>query len=330
MSKSEHTISEDPWLIGSQYAQVLGAPPSSFTTLIRGLLQDRERNSNTISFHQEQAMVRFLRGESMKAPFYFILKTFKHEILSGKPIPLKEIVHAFEPMELAVYLGFLYTYRRLQSRIKNETEWDFLKEVIIPYSEVSTRVGYAIPAIGPGPGLIGGGIRFMAFTPFLIHDEKGYVEYRRHLKKQEILSDHEYELSRWGCTHCHIVTHLLIAMGFDKETAITIGEGLLLKNLPEQPDSSLQSAMKIAEVWTSALLKTGQPPDIRHSGNFYPVEDELKKLLDGVSKTRHSSSQYYWMEKKKSDINEEIAPEIFETRKQSDAKDTANEHEAVR
>lgn len=330
MSQKENTNSEDPWLIGSQYAQVVGAPPSSFTTLIRGLLQDRERNSNTISFHQEQAMVRFLRGESMKAPFYFILKTFKHEMLAGKPIPLKQIVHAFEPMELAAYLGFLYTYRRLQNRIKNGTEWDFLKEVIIPHSEVSTRVGYAIPAIGPGSGLIGGGIRFMAFTPFLIHDEKGYVEYRRHLKKQELLSDHEYELSRWGCTHCHILTHLLIAMGFDKDTAIAIAEGLLLKNVPDKPDSSIQAAMKISELWTSALLKTGQVPDIRHSGNFYPVEEALEKLLDGVAKSRHSSSQYYWMEKKKSDINEEIAPEMFDANKQSGSKDSLNEHEAIR
>ena len=86
MSQGENTT-EDPWVVGSQYAQMIGAAPSSFSTLIRGLLQDRTRNDNKISYHHQQAMVRFLRGESMKAPFYFVMKTFKPEVLVSNVVP---------------------------------------------------------------------------------------------------------------------------------------------------------------------------------------------------------------------------------------------------
>ena len=302
---------EDPWVIGSQYAQMIGAAPSSFSTLIRGLLQDSVKNDNKISFHHQQAMVRFLKGESMKAPFYFAIKTFKPEVLTGKPVPLKEIVHSFKPYELASYLGFLYTYRRVRSLVKNESEWDYLREVIVPRSEVACFLGYAIENIGPGLGLIAGGVRFMGWVPFVMHDEKGYIEYRRHLKKSQLVYDLDYEMERWGCTHSHIAAHLLIGMGFNKEAAMEIGQGLLKQELPAERDGKTQYAVKLIEVWTDSIIKTGQQPDMTHSGNFYPVAEKLEYLLSNTASTLATSSQHFWMEKQKADVNESNAPEIF-------------------
>lgn len=311
MVEDSNDVSQDPWLVGNQYGQMIGQPPSSFSTLIRGLLADKIKNSDQISFHQEQAMLRFLRGESMKAPFYYALKTFKSGLLQGSPIPLKQVVQSFSAYELSAFLGLLYTFRRARALVKNETEWEFLRRLVITRSEIGALVGYSMPQIGPALGTIAGGLRFLGFVPFIIHDQKGFTEYRRHLKKEDLLTDYKWEMARWGCTHGHVATQILISLAFDRETAMELGSGMLEQTLPEEKNSKVRYAVKLVEIWTSALMETGKEPALRHSGNFYPVAAELSALLAGVARSNQAGSQYYWLEKGKADISPHDTPEFI-------------------
>ena len=311
----------DVWVIGSKYAQLLGAAPSSFTTLIRGLVNDQSKNNNEISFHNQQSMVRFLRGESMQAPFYYILKTFKSEMLKGSPIAPRDVVTAFKPFELAACLALLYTYRRVRGLVKDEQEWKYLSEPVHPRSELGAFVGQAITNIGPGTGMLAGSIGFLARAAFLLHDQKGYIDYRRHLKKHDLLADLEYELKRWGCTYSNVAAHILISLGFSKETAIPFGLGLGLSELPKESNSQYTYAVKLVEVWTTALLDNGRPPEIRHSGNFYPVASALQLLTEQAGYIKSSGSHFHWLERQKKDINPESTPEFCcpETKKSGDS-----------
>jgi len=302
--------STDAWQAGRKYAFLYGEVPTSFSTLIRSLLSDQERGTE-FSSGSEWQMLRLLQTESMKAPFYFALKTFFPESVENlRGWTLKEFVQVFEPRDAAAFLGLLYLYRRAR-RLCNAEEFERITEGFHAHLDVGGHVGVAIPNIGFGFGILSLGLPVLARAAFLSHDVKGFTAYRRQCKISKIPHDLEYEYERWGCTHIQIASSLAIAVGFSANAAGALAQGLARDTLSVEKKDRLAYATRICRLWVNALSEGGNEPDIVHNGNFYPTQAALERLLSRCEEIRQNGSGYRWLEKGKDSINREEMPELF-------------------
>jgi hypothetical protein len=308
--KSIHDAKLDIWKVGSSFAEHLGSTPSSFSILIRGLCVDAARNGDCISQYNEASMLRLLKGASMAAPFYYILKTFKKETLCGQTINLIDIVRQFRALELASYLGLLIAYRQAKKIIKDEKEWELISELVCLRSEIGALVGYHLPICEPELGILAGGMRYLAWASFLEANGKAYQEYRRNLKKNNTICDPDFETKTWGCTAGTIVAHRLISLGFNKELAISIGTGLMLSDLPDRYQNPGEYSVKLIDNWVNALVFNGEAPELSEEERFSVDKDKVSLLLDEAHLSISTGSQFHWLTKGKKDISPEASPEL--------------------
>lgn len=306
----------DALLNGRRYAALYGEIPSSFSSLIRLLMTDQS-TSGSISFSASWQLLRLLRGASFRAPVSFAVKTFHKGALSaGNHLGPKETVALFQPADLAGILGTLYLYRRarrIQETAKND-HWEDLYQQIHSRSEAGAFVGCSMERVGLGFGLLVGSLRQLGMWPFSFHDSKGFTEYKRSLRKASLPFDLAFEKERWGCTHADVASHLLISLGYSREFAEQFALGLSVPELPSESKAAHVYKVKITDVWIDSLLATGAIPDMTHSGNYYPKEDERNLLVKEVTSTRSAGSQFFWLEKGKNDFTEENLPEFWEAK----------------
>ena len=168
-------------------------------------------------------------------------------------------------------------------------------------AEAGGLVGIAIPQIGFSVGLLAGTIRCLAMAGFLLHDAKGFAEYRRRLKQSRRTSNIPEEMSRWGCSHAQIASSLLVGLGFPCDLATSVHHGLEMQELANEPLDSAAYAVRCADVWISALLKSGTPPTI-HNGKFFPLKDALTQLLAECARLRRDGSTYCWLDMRSTDL----------------------------
>ncbi len=309
LSDEQERDSVEAWQTSRKYATLYGEIPTSFTTLVRSLLADQETGGQ-FSSGSEWQMLRLLRTASMKGPFYFALKTFLPEAIDEPAKSLKELLHRFQARDVAGFLGLLYLYRRAK-RLCNADEFERLTEQFHTQVEVAGHVGIAMPNIGFPLAVFSLSLPVLSRAAFLIHDCKGFAAYRRQCKISKIPYDFEYEFGRWSCTHVQITSNLAVAVGFSAEFAHALSRGLAQKELGDEKANKVAYATQICKLWTDALLENGKEPDIVHSGNFYPSQTALERLLAACERVRQNGSAHEWLEKGKDSVNCEDMPELF-------------------
>lgn len=293
----EKEAEQDSWSIANRYAELYGNMPSSFTSTIRGLTKD-ETSAQNIRWQ----LRRLLRSDSVRAPFYFAARTFKKEKLPANAhLNPDALLDVFLPREVAAIVALLYLYRRAK-KLCDPKEFELLTGDLAVRSEAGGFLGMSMPNIGFTLGLLAGTARPLALAAFLLHDEKGFSEYRRRLKVTSAICDLPAEVQRWGCSHNQVASSLLIKLGFTSDTAESVHLGFGMKELKDEKSHMGAYAVKCTEVWTNAVLKTVKPPDIVHSGNFYPLKEDLAVLLQHAKELSERGSQYTWLEKKRSDL----------------------------
>jgi hypothetical protein len=311
MSKTETENELDPWVAAGQYAKLYGELPASFITMVRSCtnasLSGKTEIDGAVSFE----LKRFLKTDSMRAPFYYYIKTFKPDKLDLVGELTEKTSELFTPFEVGSILPILYIFRRAQ-RMISEDEWKYLVKDFNLRTELALHIGLSISNIGAGIGILAGSIRYLAMATFLIHDPKGYAEYRRLLKSKKLNYDYSWEQARWGCTHLQVASNLIVRMGFQSKIAQSINTGLEADELkPSLKSDYIAYGVKLIEVWSNALIESGKIPNISHDGDFYPLKEQMNRLIEQAELTLKSGSQYTWLEKVKEDITKDSTPELF-------------------
>ncbi|MGI6524109.1 MAG: hypothetical protein ACOX2O_02290 [Bdellovibrionota bacterium] len=326
-TKTKIASANESWLIARQYVGLYGEFASSFSTTIRWCNNKNKQGIGEFSPNLLWQLRRLLRSDTVQAPLYYATKAFKKEAFESTEIhDIEDVAALYTPLELASVLAMLYLYRRTK-KLSDPTEFELLEANLVARSEISTFVGINIPKIGFSIGLLTGIIRHIGLAAFLMHDKKGFAEYRRMLKIANKIIDLEYEFAHWGCSHIEIGTALLINIGFSREFARSFSCGLSATSPEEEEVLNNQSyAVRCADLWTNAYMSTGEPPRTTYRMGFYPSDQALAVLNEAVHKTTSSGGQFSWFKKCADDLTPEAAPELVNG-KHSSTEDLAKQEQ---
>jgi hypothetical protein len=301
------------------YAGLFGEIPSSFTTVLRTLLVEHEKNGGSLSAGGRFAAGRLLRSNSIASPLYFASKIYRPEIFAGPGVfNSNRFMDVYSPFDLAVLIGTIYLYRRAKS-VAEADEWAYIIADLQERVDISYQVGQAIPKIGGTIAVLCTAFPTIALATFQRHDKKGFKEYRRHLKSKGRAFDTIFEMRQWECTSVQIAAVFLQILGFGIEFSGNFSRGLLSVPPLQNKLDSTAYRFPLCSLWVDALLKSGAVPDMVHRGDFYPQKDALTTLLERVQRIRDGANRHPWLKATKDELTPDSAPELFQKPKTSAA-----------
>lgn len=303
---------QETWHNARQYLSSLGEIPSSFTSITRSLVLDGSKESGELSPGTRFLITRLLKGRSIMAPFYFMsCSLFPDEFENRVYISEREMIDLFKPFDLASFIAILYLFKKL-SIVCPSAEWTHVSSTLQSQIDVGLRLGHVIPAMGIGPALLTSSMCQLGLGAFLLHDQKGFVDYRRKLKGVTYKLDHKWEMSRWGCTSAHVGSLFIQHFGLGVTAAHAFVRGLIdpETDLANETDPEVYR-YKVIKLWLNSLLDSGRIPNIAHRGRFYPEGGDVEDLLKYVSSVRGAGDEAGWLSKTKDDVSPEITPLLF-------------------
>lgn len=270
----------ESWEIAKRFVALFGSVPISFTVAVRTLMKDYQRDKQYSDISKFLA-TRLLRGPTFSSCMARAAAAWQNEF-DQEELPTERYLEIFTPYDLAALIGYLYLLKRSRKLCKSD-EVGFIVNQVVKNQYACMQIGNAIPNIGLGTAVIVGGMHQMAFASFLSHDEKGFVDYRRHLQATQQIFDLDYEISRWGCTSTQVSSLLLQTFGFGLGIANAfIAAFSKSASLDNQPNR-IALGMKVCWVWMDSLLKSGGVPNITHDGRYYPTQAPLERLLHAMA-----------------------------------------------
>lgn len=305
--------SPDSWTRAKRYAGIFGEVPSSFSSVIRTLISDHAKGAG-LSSNASFLASRLLLGPSMKSPFYFASLTFHSEHINAtRTLSPKQLALVFPPYDTAVIFGLTFLFRRIKREgQENEVQWPTIEAGIIRDVDIGGAIGDAIPRIGRSAGMIVGAVHWLALGAMLHADKTGVREYLRHLKATKKSFDPSWEMARWGCTTAQVGSLMMQSVGFGIDFASSLAAGLTPGSSVDEAGAPEIYRAYITRIWIDSFSATGQVPDIRHSGNYYPLKAALAQLIYEVSVIRSTGFKLGWLGKTKGDINPIATPQLFD------------------
>lgn len=291
----------------------MGSIAGNFASAVRTLLTYHERDTSTLTAGAQTHMMRILRNSTVKATYYFASQAYRPEDLSKlSNIKPKDLLDLYTPFEHAVLLAYCYLFRALAKRC-NKEEWEYVQAPLYEALEIGAFIGRAIPEVGFGVGLLSRGVRYLAFAPFLLSDEKAFIQYRRHLRAKDLPFDSKRELELWGCTNVHVAALMLEYMGFNR----TVGHQFVTsaeRDRSSPPDDRYGKGFRIAEALIESFTELGEIPEQLPdwTGSSLVISKEQRmKLLEGLGRVVAATNRIEWLNKSGSSLNPESTPELF-------------------
>ncbi len=289
------------WDHARAYANLLGTVPSSFATAIRGLKSDSDKKQPLTRGTVFQAG-RLANSPSLGVGFQYAAKTFRgEEVQKRGMLTGKDYFEIFDPETLGALIGMSYFYKKAKILAADE-EWTQYTKNIHYQTDLAGFLGYNIPKIGLGKGLLVGGMDTIAVTCFHLHDKKGFTDYRRVLKTKNVRADLRHEQERWGCTRYHVAGILIQQMGFGVNFANSYAIGMLADDAGERLIDADAYTFRIAQVWLAALEATGAPPDRAMRVEYYPDAKGLSAIKEAAENLKRSGSMHSWLDKTKDEL----------------------------
>lgn len=301
----------ESWDIARNYSGLLGVVPSSFSSVIRALMNDETKNNAQLAAGSRFLIERLAKSRSVKACLYFGGLTFQTMRVEEEPyLSERQLVNLYRPAELAGIIGVAYLFKRAR-KLCDPGQFSSITNLFQMTLDMGMHIGYAIPAISPLVGFLAGGMPFLGLSPFLFYDRKGFVEYARHLRTKQVFFDYEYELQRWSCTSIQIASVMMQALGLGVPMAHAFSTGLTVQS--KQLLESNEDAYKfhIAAIWINALSDKNAAPEMVHKAAYYPTQGALNRLLEATKVVQESGSVHCWMIRGAHDVSPESTPQLF-------------------
>jgi hypothetical protein len=302
VATSDQKVGTDSWETAQKYAGLIGEVPSSITSAIRTLRAGTIDGTAQSMRNAEFALSRLLKTDTLSVPAYFAAKAFHPDQIKEGHLPTcAEFIKILGHDIFASIVGVTYLYRKIR-KMCDEKQWEQLAGDMHLQMHIGSHLGYAIPAIGPGVGMLAGAMRFLGIALFLSHDLKGYRGYRRELTESEEQYNISHEETRWGCNHLQVGASLLQHLGFGLQFARGLSYGLDPTNaITEEKGGEEVHRWQMTHVWLEALRTTGQAPGITLKGRYYPEKEPLDRLVRTVSRAvaTHPGN---WLDRVKEDL----------------------------
>jgi hypothetical protein len=301
----------EPNAVARKYVDMLPPVSSLFSSCIR-TIKTAGRNPDVHEGALRELAVSsssFLVGLSptLKAVFYRAAETLYGPQLSRLPkLSIRSLLSLFSAYEITGILTISYLYRHIKRRAV-EDEFTRLEEKLATHMEISSILGRTIRYIGPGNGLLLGGLEILSLALLSIPDLKRFQDYRRKLAKKNKLYNTDDELALFGCTHHHVAAALALSLGFGKVTAMGIAQEMP-RNDPDMNDPLAEELLcwRVAVTLSQTFHETGSAPEVDESSEFYVPAEEGEKLAAECSKVLDNGSSYTWLKATKMDLPHEV------------------------
>jgi hypothetical protein len=308
-SQEENTT----WRDAKKYANRLGLVPSSFSTAIRILLTDQRQKNSELRAVTKYQIARLMRGPSFKAMLYFGTKSLRGKyIVDQKVVTVGDMLDMFEPFDIAAMIGCYLVVRKWRKGLSPD-DWQLLLESMELESQVSAHVGAMIGKVGVGACLLVGTLPYLALGCALFEAPKEARKYiKSALKDQRMLWDPKAELEFFKTDLSQLGTLLLLGLGFGKDLC----EGYVYAQDAQRPVRAekeidpLSYRMKMARLWTDAIMQNKEQPSIAIPGAYYPLAGDRSYAMEQIAAVREGG-ETHWLTRGKSDISAELTPQLF-------------------
>lgn len=273
-------------------AAILGSIPATFSTNIRTLVSPSPKSEGGGAF----ALRRMLKVRSVRSVVCNAARTlYWQEFGEEQEITDADIKRLFTRQDIAALVALMFLNKKVSSLTKANSWIELTREMLLR-SEIGAQVGIAIPSIGAGVGMLCGGLRFFGMATLLIADEKEFIRYFRVLRKSDEWYSTSKEKEIWGTNHIGVSSAIMTNLGFGMPHSAAIRFGLEPSTGVNYEKEDDYYRWYIANVWLTTMLKTGEEPDIRHRGDYYPKGDAQGRLVEAVARARGSTSAINWLE----------------------------------
>jgi len=302
-------VDDNEWDIAGQAVTAIGTPPSLFTAAIRAI-----RNAPTIlqgadeealqKFSVSAALFPVKVSPTLKTSLYFALEELYPEKLDETtPLTPQRLLNCFSPSEIAAIMSLTLLTRSVKAKCPQE-EWSKIESKMMEHLSWGAALGAAIPSAGVGNGMLIAGMRYISLAIMLALDPRRFKELRRSMeKKKDLFLLHE-ELRLFRCSHLHIASSLVSALGYGVGPRLAFG----MQDPPDADNlrSAIQEAQEEIDAWRVSMLMTEAvhaqnplPPFVAARQSSVFSEGKLKALLQ---RERESIHPHQWLFRLKRDL----------------------------
>jgi hypothetical protein len=311
LSADAGILPSESWEVALNYSGLLGIVPSSFSSVIRSLLLDQQKNNGKLSPSTRFMIERLVKSRSLKAALYFGALTFLNDEIKDKPyLNERDLVNLYSPAELAAIVGLSYLFKRAR-KLCDPAQFTMITNRFQECADIGGHIGFAIPKLSAFVGIITGAMPYLGLAPFLFYDRRGFIDYTRHLKHTKQSLDLNYELRRWSCSSVQIASVMLQALGLGIGTASAFSTGLTAETtqiIETTPDAD---RYHLATLWLKSLEEVGAEPKMTHKAEFYPTKAAMGVLLAKMLELREKGSPHCWLLRGAFDISPKNTPQLF-------------------
>lgn len=301
------------WRAAVEIMEPFGKVPGNFTESIRFLLQNYEQGGTALPLSAQNHILRLMNNNTIKAAYYYITKYYRPEALEGKEsISTKELFNAYSAIDHAGILTFAYLFRNLSKKTDSE-EWEYVETPLSEALALGACVGSSIPEVGLGFGLLCRGLRYLSFAPFLRDNRRGFKEYRRHLKANDLPFDLSFEEKTWACNSIQVAAIIMERMGFSRQMTFQF-VAAAEHDAKSIPDELFGIRFRMAEALIDNYSETGEVLDNCPAwvGKKLPFTTDARgALLTKLNKVLPNLHNYDWISKGSASINPDSTPELF-------------------
>lgn len=320
MLQQENSSKElDPWLVSRDVLSGIGRIQPVFSLAVRSLMSDYYKGMESMSPASMFFINRLMRSPTMKACVYNAVLTFHGESVANTPyLSSADLARMFKPGDLAALFGIAYYYRsvrKMMHQSPHQELWQLIASKCHNEIDLGGFIGYCVPEISCGLGMLSRGLIPLAHGIFLAHFPDQSAGYLTSIYKNNHPISFEYENNLWGCSCIHLISNMLQVFGFGMpwmNGAISTYSALD-QPLPKQDEKDkMHVRLRYALLWMETLQQTGRPPTFKIPAAYYPSETDLFKLLYLANGVREMGSKYRWLDRDKGDISPSSTPQLFQ------------------
>ena len=301
------------WRAATELLQPFGPVAGNFSEAIRLLVHHYENGVEIIPPPGQNHILRLMKNNTVKATYYFMTKQYRPEVLKQQePLTIEHLFQAYSAIDHAAIITYCYLFRNLSRKIEKD-EWDYVQTPLYEALAVGACAGINVPEIGFGFGLLGRGLRYLAFAAFLRENRRAFKEYRQHLKSSDLPFDLDFEERLWGCNNVQVSAIILERMGFNRKIAIQY-LAAAERDTNMTPDPLYGVRFRLAEAVIDSYMEKQEIPQTAPAwvGIELALPTELRgKLMTELRKVISDKQRIEWLNKGGSSITPEQTPEFF-------------------
>jgi hypothetical protein len=301
----------EQWLAAAPFAAGLVDLPSSITALVRVLICDEELGTPEASNGTKFILIRLLKSEAFRAPYYYCVAMYRPECLRGRnrPFSITDFLQTFSPGEHAFFTAMIFMLKKTQKICGGPAFEEVARHIQLGIN-LGWSIGSSLKELDPLFGLLVGAFRWLGTLPFLRCDPDGFEEYLRHCRETNCrLPDSAYELERWGCTSSQVGLLLIQKMGFKSSLVKPLFNGTQTAG-QVTPDSRMDFICRATDIWLRYFLNENASLNVPLPAEFYLHEADRQWITSCITGAT-PSKPLEWLFATAEDISPQLTPELF-------------------